>query len=181
MKQPLIITKLQLERAARRAGCCRDFRIRILRARSHAELLDIYINGIRFCMHHDYPKVEYCKTHFDPTEYNAKGIYIDDNLEGKEPEHKNMIALGRCTGNLTYGDFLVRRIVCRHKAKFDITATDYAILMVDICDEAEVTIHAREHARVVAYHYGNAQPPKTDTEGDIATIKVQHRNLIKNN
>ena len=180
MRQPLIITKIQLERAAKRAGCCLDFRLRILRARSYAELLDIYVKGIRFCMHHDYPKVDYCRRNFRPQEYHTKGIFINEYLGDNVQQHKMSVCLGSCIGDLHYGEFLVRRIVCKHNAHFNITVDDYAILMVDILDNALVTINASDHARVVAYYYGDAKPPKTDIQGT-ASIKVHHRPIIKNN
>lgn len=172
MKRPLIITKLQLERAARKAGCCRDYRGRILRAKSVEELLDIYIKGIRFCMWNDYPSNDYITRHFEKADYNRRGVFIGENLEGKETQHKALVALGYCIGRLHYGDYLVRRLVCKHHANFTITADEHAILMVDILDDAHVRITAKDKARVIVNRYGGHI--ETASSGE-ATIKIKNK------
>lgn len=175
MTKPFIIKKIQLERAAKRAGCCPDYRGRILRAKDDEELLDIYTKGIRFCMSRDYPSLDFSKKNFTKEEINRRGIYISENLEGKEGRHRAMVALGDCTGRLHFGDFLVCRLVAKDNAKFDITVDGHAILMADILGNASVTFHVKDNARLVAYHYGDAATPTIDTEGENTTIKVQHR------
>ena len=178
MRYPFIITKILTERRMRKAGCCRDFRLKILRARNREELLDVYTKGIRFCMHHDFPDIAYLNRHWRKQEYNRRGIFLSDNLEGLEAHHKMLVALGDCTGDLHYGEFLVRRLVAKHNARFHITADGFSILMVDICDNAEVSITAKDNARVVAHYYGAAKAPQTETH-DTASIKVIHRPIIK--
>lgn len=177
MTPPLIITKLALERAARKAGCCREYRWLILRAKSRDELIDIYIDGLLFCIKHNYPSIAILNRHFTKEHANRRGMYIGDNIEGKEQQHKIITARGYCTGRLHFGNFERNRLVATDSSRFDITADGLAILMLDILGSAEVTLRIHDHARVVVYHYDDAPAPTILAKDDTASLRITHRTI----
>lgn len=162
MKTPFIIKKINIALAAKRVGCCWGYRWRILRAKDSGQLLDLYAKGIRFCIKKDCPSIEMLSKYSTREELGGRGIYINENLEGKESRHRTMVALGGCSGHLHYGGFLICRIVAKNDAVLDITVDDHALLMADILDRAKVTFHVKDKARLTIYRYGDAPMPEID-------------------
>ena len=177
MTPPLIITKLMLERAARKAGCCREYRWLILRAKNRDELIDIYTKGVRFCMQRDYPSIATINRHFAKEHLNRRGMYIGDNLEGREQQHRTIVARGYCKGRLHYGETRSHRLVATDNSHFDISVDGFAILMLDILGNAEVTLRIHDHARVIVYHYDSAPAPKILAKEDTASLRITHRTI----
>lgn len=174
MDLKFLIKKIRLERAAKKAGCCRDYRGRILRAVTDQELIDIYMKGIRFCMRTDYPSTDFIARNFMQQMLEDRGIYLSQNIELYIGQHREVIALGCCNGSLRYGEFAASRLVAKNNSKFDIEVVGQGFLMLDILDEATVDITARDNARVIAYRYGHRATLRT-TQRDNAAIKVVER------
>ena len=179
MRQPLIITKLQLLAAARRADCCSQYQMRILKAKNKDDLLRTGTDGLRFCLANDYPNRNYILRNFSKDELHRHGIYMDEQIEQSNPSPKQtIVALGGCTGHLDYNDWDCHRVAITHTGEVNIVARNHTFVIVYIYDRAKVKIHLEDHASVVAYFYGDAEKPVMTRNSDSrATYKVIHREI----
>lgn len=178
MYQPLLITKLQLLNKARKAGCCTPYQMRILRARNKEQLIDIFVDGLKFCLAKDYPGEEYILQHFGKHELHLHGIYVNECIT-RQTTHKALVALGSCYGRLLYDDWKQHRVAVNGTGKVNIIAKDHTFVMVDIYDSATVTIAAHDKSSIVVYYYGEANKPNIVQQGEQTKVKIQHREILK--
>ena len=177
MKQPLIFTKLQLLAAARRADCCRQYQMRIIKAGSKDDLMRTYIDGLRFCLANDYPDKGYILRHFDKGMLHRYGIFVDERTT--DPGTRTIVALGGCTGTLEFGGHNDHRVAVKHDSAIDLRITDHAFVIVYLYDRAKVNIHLDGHASVVVYYYEDAERPAITRVADSrSTFKIIHRDIL---
>lgn len=136
-------------------------------AKSKDELVQIYIEGIDFCLSNEFPSNEYIKKHFVGVMENH-GVYLDNFINLVNPAQ--VVVLGETEGDIRVNGYAVSRIFIKHQSNLKINAGDHAFVMIDIFDDANMEIKASGDARVCINRYGGTI--LQHREKDSATIKI---------
>lgn len=82
---------------------------------------------------------------------------------------KYVIAFGTSEGKASYSGFDVAQIWAREHTRLEVTATDNAVVCIEVADKAQVTITASGAARVSVFLHGGTLIKNATGN---ATIKV---------
>jgi hypothetical protein len=83
------------------------------------------------------------------------------------------VCLGATQGHIDVSGFEVCEIFAKHNSELNVVAKDNAFVVIDIFDEAVVSIHASDRAKVCVNHYGGSITK--DAMGD-AIVKIREKN-----
>ena len=83
------------------------------------------------------------------------GIHLDDRVNLTNPER--CVALGETRGSIYVSGYAVTEVFAKHDARLSVTADDHAFVMVDVFDRSEVTVSARDAAKICVNRYGGAR------------------------
>lgn len=97
------------------------------------------------------------------------GVFLDDEIDVYNP--KQLIALGDTVGQASITEYNVSRIYAKHDSTLNIRITDSAFALIDVLDEAKVTIEVAGNAKVCVYLYGSGSAD-TKTKEDDSIIKI---------
>ena len=124
-----------------------------------------YINGIDFCIQHDFPSVEYIKKHFTGIA-EKYGVYTDEkDLNINKP---NIAILnGSCDGVITLSDYVSCDIYIRHSSNIRIVIKDHAKAFIRIFDDSNVVVENESDSRVFVYKYVDRFKGKVLTTGNV--------------
>lgn len=146
------IDKLKSDGIAK--GLCRQWQRKLHSGLSIEELAQLYIKGIDFCISEDYPTLDFLREHFKG-KCEPFGVYVDDDI----PQTKNkpdMVLNGACRAMLEYDGYSVSRLYVRHDSEVAITASDHAMLTIDLFDRAKIHISVvGDDTRVIINAYGH--------------------------
>lgn len=130
-------------------------------------MVEKFVNGIDFCIKHDWPSVEVMKKDFGDVIHNH-GVYADEAVRLTNPY--TVILNGRCDASMTCDMFAVTNIYVRHSSKLKIVVKDRASVHISVYDNAEVDIKTYGDARCFVFKYGG----KVNTGGS-GKITVRER------
>lgn len=122
-------------------------------AQDKDDMLQCFLDRIDFCLARNFPDKNFLKEHFGEKLLEHKGIYIDRKVK---LFNTGAVLLGDCNGWLMVNEYAVCRLYAKHNTSLDITAEDYAFVMIDVLDDAFVNIDCSEKARVVVNLYARA-------------------------
>lgn len=130
-------------------------------------MVEKFVNGIDFCIKHDWPSVEVMKKDFGDVIHNH-GVYADEAVRLTNPY--TVILNGRCDASMTCDMFAVTNIYVRHSSKLNIVVKDRASVHISVYDNAEVDIKTYGDARCFVFKYGGKV-----TTGGSGKITVRER------
>ena len=136
------------------------------------ELINKFIEGIDFCIEHDYPTNDYIIRHFKQETLHRHGVYINEKFNVVNPPV--IVSLGECEGYVALKDVVARTIYARHNSILKITLTEMANASVRVHDNAEVEICNNGCGKAYAYLYSDNAKIKAD--GDV--VIRDRRNLL---
>lgn len=116
-----------------------------------ATLAQKYIEGIDFCIEHDFPSNEFLKTHFG-SQMQQYGIFVDEKVYGKNLRH--LVVNGQSKGKVSYDGCAFGKIYVRHKSHLEIDIYDDSIVNVEVYDKSMVTICNKGEKKACVYLYG---------------------------
>lgn len=125
------------------------------------ELINKFIEGIDFCIEHNYPTNDYIIRHFKQETLHRHGVYVSEDFMAVNPPV--IVAQGECNGKVALHDVVSRDIYVRHTSRLKLTVTDYARASVRVHDNAIVDIDNKGYGRVYVYQYGG----KVRAKGDV--------------
>jgi hypothetical protein len=157
--------KKRLAAEAKEKGICREWYEFILNAPSKERLLTLFVKGLDFCVENDYPSAQ-LRAEFAGLRQHF-GIFMSDHISVKSGKY--VIAFGTSEGKAAYSGFDVAQIWAREDTRLGVTATDNAVVCIEVADRAQVTITASGAARVSVFLHGGTI---TKNATDKATIKV---------
>lgn len=157
--------KKRLAAEAKEKGICREWYEFILNAPSKERLLTLFVKGLDFCVENDYPSAQ-LRAEFARLRQHF-GIFMSDHISVKSGKY--VIAFGTSEGKANYSGFDVAQIWAREDTRLGVTATDNAVVCIEVADRAQVTITASGAARVSVFLHGGTI---TKNATDKATIKV---------
>jgi len=113
------------------------------------ELVQKYLNGIDFCIGHNYPSNEFIKQYFGEIA-ERNGVFTDTDIH---LENIPLLVLnGACTGEVELNGYTVGTIYIRHDSEVRIIVKDYAIAFIRLYDKAKIWVESESRAFV--YQYG---------------------------
>lgn len=158
--------KIKLASEAKAKGICREWHEFILNAHSKERLLTLFVKGLDFCLENNYPSAQ-LRAEFSGLRQHF-GIFMnDDHISVKSGKY--VIAFGTSEGKAAYSGFDVAQIWAREDTRMEVTATDNAVVCIEVADRAQVTITASGAARVSVFLHGGTI---AQTSREKATIKV---------
>lgn len=166
-----MIDKKKLAEIARNRGICKEGFERIASSVSIEELLNYYIEGIDFCLEHDFPSKEYLKKH-GGEQLSTHGIYVDRNSDLVNP--KLGVFLGRTVSTIDYSGYQVSELFVKDVGFLTVSAKDNAFVVIDAFDDANVNVKVSGFSKVLVNVYGNATVSVSETEAGV--IKVVRKN-----
>ena len=135
--------------------------------KSKDDLVEMYIEGIDFCLSSEYPSNEFLRTHFVGVMDNH-GLYLDSVINLVNPAQ--VVALGETKGDIRIDGYAVSTVYMKHQSNLKIKVGDNSFVMIDIFDDASLEIEVSGDARVCINRYGEAI--LQHTKKDNATIKI---------
>lgn len=158
----------ELALEAKRNGICTEWFNRLQATEDKGELIKMYLEGIDFCLSNEYPNNAYIREHFVGT-CETFGVFLDEPINALN--FRQIVALGVCEGSVEYTAYSVGQVFVKHDSKLHITAGGNAFVMVDVFDNTEVSITAKDNAKICVNQYGGNITTETENEGN-AVIKV---------
>ena len=117
---------------------------------SKGVMLEKYLDGIDFCLSHNYPDKSFIKKNFTKDELRNAAILVDDAWSLANP--RQSVLLGSSTSTMRYNGISVCRI--------------------HICDNSKAKVIAKNRSFVIVHLVGNAAVnAETDETGRIAVIR----------
>lgn len=146
----------QLKQDGIEKGLCRLWQRKLTGKMSIAELSDLYIRGIDFCISEDYPTLDFMRANFKG-KCEPYGICIDDEVTGVN-NLKDVVLNGDSKAMLEYDGFAVSRVYARHNTQASVNVSENALVTVDAFDNSRLVVAVSgDSARVIVNLYGNAK------------------------
>lgn len=145
-------------------GICKEWQEKMKADLSLKNLCEMYFNGDDWSMEKDFPNLETMRNFRGITE--PYGLFTD--YVGYPPTLPKMVFFGDSDVKLNYDGFSVSQLILRHQTKAKITASENAIVIINILDNADVEIEAIENSRVEVFSYANG---KIKYSGDVRITK----------
>lgn len=130
------------------------------------ELIDKYLNGIDFCIAHDYPTLPFIKEYFPKNLLLQNGIFLDDKVDAYNL--LRAVLLGYSTGEIRIDGLRSCDIYVRHQSELIVTATGGARVFVEMYEDSKVTAAADADSKVFIYLHGG------EATGD-ANVKIRDK------
>lgn len=125
---------------------------------SKGVMLEKFLDGIDFCLSHNYPDKSFIKENFTKEELRNAAILVDDAWSLVNP--RQSVLLGNSTSTLRYNGLSVGR--------------------VHICDNSKAKVVAKNRSFVIVHLVGNAAvDAETDETGRITIIRHDEHTSIE--
>lgn len=142
----------EIYKSAKQIGLSASCKERMSSDLSVKNLCEMYFDGDDWSMENDFPKVEILREFKGKSE--VFGLFTD--FVGMPNNLPKAAFFGSSNIQLIYNEFSVSQLVLRHQTKAKIKASEYAIVVINLLDDAELEIECIENARVEVFSYGNA-------------------------
>lgn len=144
---------LELRKMARKAGLCDRWFSEWKKDETDESLFDKYKKGIDFSIEYNWISNDFIKRHWDKPILQANNIFVDDKNISKDSLKGIIIVNGDCDMTLNFSAFDVADVYIRHTSKVIINAWYMARIMLNVYDDAEVTINSNVQSRVYVYKH----------------------------
>lgn len=129
---------------AKTLGLCDEWYEEMKNTPTIERFCDMYFRGDDWAKENDFPQLDLLQKYKDQT---AKyGLKTD--FEGKLENLERVAFFGNSKAEIEYTGFVVAKIIARHQTRLKITARNYAIVYVDVLDDAQVEINENDNAQV---------------------------------
>ena len=132
---------------ARVLGLCNEWYEKMKANPTLKNLCEMYFRGDDWAKEHDFPKLGDLRKYRD--EIMQYGLYTD--FSGRLENISQLAVFGDSNVELEYNNFEVAQIIIRHNSRAKIIARDYAILTVDVLDNAQVEVEELGNAKIRIY------------------------------
>ncbi len=115
------------------------------------ELVSKYVRGIDFCIHNDFPSIDYMENNFRGV-MEKHGVFVNNivNLVNRS----FVVLNGECEGEIIYNEYNVGRIYVRHNSTVKIKVSGCSKVFISTFDNCEVIIECNENAKCYVYKHG---------------------------
>ena len=141
----------KLAKMAKGKGICEEWYNDLLLTGDKVKLIEMYLKGIDFCLSNDYPSNDFIREHFKGF-MESYGLHLDEVFDNENCRYA--VLLGNCKASIKATGYTICEAFVKHSSSVTIYADDRAFVMVDIFDDANVKVVARESAKVIINVYG---------------------------
>lgn len=164
----------QLKKDGIDKGLCRLWQGKLRKGLTTEQLVQLYFQGIDFCISEDYPTLDFLRTHFKGL-CEPFGVFVDEDVA----EHKiaqDTVLNGACRAMLAYDSYTVSRLYVRHTSTAGVAVADNAIVTIDLFNDAKLHLAATGNAKVLVNIYGDGPTVNfaNDKEAKERTIVTYH-------
>lgn len=165
-----MINKEHIIKSALAHNICSEGLERLTNGRNMGELMELYIDGLDFCLSEDFPSLNYMRENVKGMT-EAYGVFVDGDYSSTNK--KLTVLLGNSTAQLSFDGYSVGEVYVKHTGNVTVKATDNAVVRIDCFDISHVKINASGSAKVFINMYGNAAVNHNAIEG--ARVKVTEK------
>lgn len=156
---------------AKANGICTDWASLIENAGSKAELMDMYVKGIDFCLEHNFPTNADLLEQMGDEGLSNYGVYIDSTRQLINPSF--LVALGECAITSDWSCYSTAQAYVKHNSKLSCQINDNAFVVIDCFDSSIVEVIANKESKVLINVYGNATVTHSRTGN--AMVKIVNK------
>lgn len=160
----------ELARQAKAKGICTPWHTELLNLKDKEAMVAMYLKGIDFCLSKDYPQNDFIRAHFKGV-MEKQGVFLDDDI--KVDNMPKCVCLGATHGHIETTRFGVSEVFAKHDSELNVVVKDNAFVVIDIFDNAVVSVYASDRAKVCINRYGGVV--NQCATGD-AIIKIREKN-----
>lgn len=136
----------QLRNIAVQKGMCSDWQQGWMADKTLDELCDMYIDGMEFTIANDYPSNKLMKQMFNGV-MQRHNIFVDDEVRNvKNPF--NCVLNGKCDAKVSFDGHGIGKVYARHDTELSLTVSGFAIVYLEVFDNAKVNISCSDGAKV---------------------------------
>ena len=143
----------EMAEMATRKGICKEGFERIASCDTIEEMLHYFIEGIDFCLEHDFPSKEHLLKYGSGL-IEKYGIWVDWDVVGIN--ERTTVLLGHSTAHLSYNGHSVSQLFIKHQSEAKVKAFDDSYLVIDCFENSKLHVIAEGASRVIINMYGNA-------------------------
>lgn len=139
--------KEELYKLAKSARACHKELRELKKTQSTGEMVQLYLDNIKFCLSRDYPGNAYVRRLRQPA--RSKGVFLDEKVRAD-----NLIRgvfLGNCRAVLDCNGASACRYYVKHDSQVTINASGFTHVVIDVFDEATITVNASQKSKVYVY------------------------------
>ncbi len=156
---------------AKENGICQEWADKIAVAASPDELMQMYVDGIDFCLSNNFPSNQDLQSLAGDV-INRYGIYVDQaiRLEGRP----FVVLLGSSSGVVKCNGFSATQIFVKHSSEVTIKVSDNAFAVIDCFDNTKTHIEVSGNAKACIHVYTGAKITTNQVDGK-GMIKIIHK------
>lgn len=154
----------EILRLATDINLCKPWQEKMKNDLSLKNLCQMYFDGDDWSMENDFPNLETLRKFKGQSEVH--GVFTD--YVGMPNNLPKAAFFGKSNVQMIYNGFSVSQLVIRHETRATIKASENAIVIINLLDDAEIEIDCIENARVEVFTYGNSNIKYT---GDVRIHK----------
>lgn len=132
-------------------GLCAQWTSEWVDGTTKDDMLEKFVNGIDFCISHNWPSPKVIKRDFGDVMHNH-GVYVDENVDEENP--KMVILNGECVAHLRYTGMGVGEVYVRHSSSLYLKVKGLSRVFVNLLDDGDVHIECEDGAKCFVYQYG---------------------------
>lgn len=155
------------------SGICEGWAERISKVEGVEELLQMYVDGIDFCLEKNFPSNNDL-VNLGGDRLAEYGIHVDEKIKGILRNPKFKVLLGLSYIEAHNDGFSVAQYFIKHSSKATILASDNSFVVIDCFDSSTLYVHAHDSAKVLVNIYGDAKVEQAAKGAGI--IKIVHKN-----
>ncbi len=141
-----------IAREGKAKGLCPEWRQKLSGITNKSELLQLYLEGIDFCLLADFPSKSFLKKEGGDL-LESLNIHIDSEDFTVRNESK-IVCLGVSKGRIECSGYDVTEVFVKHDSEITIHAEGDSFVMVDVFENSQIHIIASERAKVCVNRYG---------------------------
>lgn len=163
-----------LARQGKKLGMCLEYYKQVKETEEKGKLIGLYVSpkGLEFCLKNDIPTQDYIRNNFKGS-IEDFGVHIDEEI--KTENKRKLVLLGTCTGIVEIKDFNVCELFIKHDSEIVLCAHDYAFVVVEMYENANLTVIAGDNAKVCIYRYGGLNKVQFEQHQN-STVKIIDKN-----
>lgn len=161
-------------KTAQAKDICHPWAERIAGVKSVDELLQMYVDGIDFCLANDFPSNNDL-VKFAGDKLPDYGICVDKQRLALK-NSKFTVLLGSSEAHLHYTGFTVSQLFVKHTSFTEVLAAGNSFVVIDCFDYSRVDVTATDGAKILVNIYGQAKVTTETTGNGIIKIVHKHKN-----
>lgn len=136
---------------AKLIGACSDELTVLMQCKTEAELVNLYMDNIRYCVFNNFPAPVFIKVYYRNAAREA-GIFIDEQMHWDNLTKG--VFLGKCNAKLSLTGNHTGRYYARQKSRVFINASGRSSAIVTLYDQAKVIARPDENALIHVFRVG---------------------------